>query len=92
MFSCFIATSPCSFHEAAFLYNMRFERGGNMDQFMKHLQDIEKHLDKNEKWLQYPEKKMGAFEIDFNEWNRSFLEQMGKIIEAFHGLEKHFGD
>jgi thiamine kinase-like enzyme len=55
---------------------------------IKNLQIIEKHLDRNEKWFQYPEKKMVAFEKDMDEWNTRFLKSIQEIESWVKELEK----
>lgn len=57
--------------------------------WLKHLQDIEKHLEKNEKWFQHPEKKMKTFEKNAGEWNSEFLKGIGSIEEMIKELEKN---
>ncbi|MBU5267480.1 hypothetical protein [Virgibacillus proomii] len=49
---------------------------------------IEKHLQKNEKWMQFPEKKAVAVEKDMNKWNESFLGNIRKIEDLIKELEK----
>jgi hypothetical protein len=55
---------------------------------LKNLGIIEKHLEKNEKWFQQPEKKLMAFEKDMDEWNKSFLKTITDIEGLIKELEK----
>ncbi|MDL4842947.1 hypothetical protein [Aquibacillus rhizosphaerae] len=54
-------------------------------QVIKNLRIFDKHLNKNEKWLQRPEISMKEFEGEITEWNRSFINSMNE-------LEKTMGD
>ncbi|WP_284139394.1 MULTISPECIES: hypothetical protein [unclassified Virgibacillus] len=60
--------------------------------FVKQLDIIEKHLDKNEKWFQYPEGRMLDFDKMMSSWNTGFLEQMQQLEKIMKDLEKQFGD
>lgn len=53
---------------------------------LKHLADIEKHLEKNEKWFQHPEKKLHTFENNAAKWDKAFIEG----ITSIEGLMKEF--
>ncbi|MEN2767618.1 hypothetical protein [Ornithinibacillus xuwenensis] len=55
---------------------------------LKNLGIIQKHLEKNEKWFQHPEKKMGQFEKDMDEWNNRYLKSMNEIEKWIKELEK----
>ncbi|WP_164669446.1 hypothetical protein [Virgibacillus doumboii] len=55
---------------------------------LKNLRIIEKHLAKNEKWLQYPEKKMHHFEREMDVWNKEFLSGISNVEKMIHELEK----
>ncbi|MFD2045369.1 hypothetical protein ACFSTA_16915 [Ornithinibacillus salinisoli] len=56
--------------------------------WLKHFAAIDKHLDKNEKWFQRPEKKMQDYEKDMDKWNDSFLSNMQTIEDWIKELEK----
>ncbi|RFA37085.1 hypothetical protein CAI16_03160 [Virgibacillus dokdonensis] len=43
---------------------------------------IDKHLQKNENWLQYPDKKAEQWEMEIGNWNEAFLKQMAQIENA----------
>ncbi|GAA0260745.1 hypothetical protein [Virgibacillus chiguensis] len=43
---------------------------------------IDKHLQKNENWLQYPDKKAEQWEMEIVNWNEVFLKQMAQIENA----------
>ncbi|GIO25781.1 hypothetical protein [Ornithinibacillus bavariensis] len=58
------------------------------NKLIKNLGIIEKHLERNEKWFQQPEKKMLAFEKDMDEWNRRYLKTIGDIEYWIRELEK----
>lgn len=58
----------------------------------KQLQIIEKHLEKNEKWFQYPEKNMMTLEQDIGEWNTKFLSNMDNIEQFMQRIEKYMDD
>ena len=55
---------------------------------IKNLGIIEKHLEKNEKWFQQPEKNMIAFEKEMDEWNTRFLKTISEIENWIKELEK----
>ncbi|MFD1852104.1 hypothetical protein [Oceanobacillus bengalensis] len=61
-----------------------------MEEFpgLKNVKVIEKHLEKNEKWLQYPENKIRIFEKNAGEWNNDFLKNISEIEKVIHELEK----
>ncbi|WP_096270265.1 hypothetical protein [Paucisalibacillus globulus] len=56
--------------------------------FIEELGIIEKHLEKNEKWFQQPEKKMISYEKDMNEWNKRFMKTIGEIEKWVKEFEK----
>ncbi|RDW18287.1 hypothetical protein CWR48_11935 [Oceanobacillus arenosus] len=56
--------------------------------WLKHLADIEKHLEKNEKWFQHPEKKMHTFEKNATNWDKDFIEGINAIEGVMKELEK----
>ncbi|GAA0444898.1 MAG: hypothetical protein ACQEWU_16115 [Bacillota bacterium] len=56
--------------------------------WMKHFHDIEKHLGKNEKWLQFPEKKAKNIEQDMEKWNNEFLKMISNVEDIIKELEK----
>ncbi|WP_047985918.1 hypothetical protein [Ornithinibacillus californiensis] len=58
------------------------------DRLIKNLGIIEKHLAKNEKWLQHPEKKMISFEKEMHEWNGRYLKTIKEIENWMRELEK----
>ncbi|QKY68627.1 hypothetical protein [Lentibacillus sp. CBA3610] len=49
---------------------------------------IEKHLEKNEKWFQYPEKKMNELDAEIQNWDKEFLQGMAKFEEVMVEIEK----
>ncbi|GFZ77209.1 hypothetical protein GCM10010978_18450 [Compostibacillus humi] len=49
---------------------------------------IAKHLEKNEKWFQAPEKKFKTFEKNAEKWNSQFLKDMAIIEKWIKKLEK----
>jgi hypothetical protein len=56
------------------------------DRLIRTLQVIEKHLDKNEKWFQYPEKKMHAINASIQAWDKEFKQGIAtfeKIMDEF---------
>lgn len=55
----------------------------------KHLDAVEKHLGKNEKWFQYPEKKMYELEQNMDIWNEEFIQRMGAVEEMIKRLEEN---
>ena len=57
--------------------------------WLKHFADIEKHLDKNEKWFQHPEKKMHTFESNAAKWEGDFIEGMKSIEGMMKELEEY---
>ncbi|WP_026905761.1 hypothetical protein [Paucisalibacillus globulus] len=58
------------------------------EKLIKNLGIIEKHLEKNEKWFQQPEKKMITFEKEMGEWNTRFLKTIGEMEHWITELEK----
>ncbi|MUK90559.1 hypothetical protein GMD78_19570 [Ornithinibacillus sp. L9] len=56
--------------------------------WIKHIQAIDKHLDKNEKWFQYPEKRMLEFEKRMDQWNGRFMKNMNVLEDWFDKFEK----
>ncbi|CDQ40624.1 MULTISPECIES: hypothetical protein [Virgibacillus] len=57
-------------------------------EWMRHFHAIEKHLGKNEKWLQFPEKKVKAFEEEMDQWNSDFLSMITNVEDLIKELEK----
>jgi hypothetical protein len=62
------------------------------EKLIKNLGIIEKHLARNEKWFQQPEKKMLAFEKDMDDWNKRYLKTIGDIEYWIKELEKKMED
>ncbi|MEN1967206.1 hypothetical protein WMZ97_03915 [Lentibacillus sp. N15] len=60
--------------------------------WLKHLRDIEKHLGKNEKWFQRPEKRMKELDDKLEKWNTEFLEGIGNLELLIEELEKRMED
>ncbi|MEW9674941.1 hypothetical protein ABRT01_01925 [Lentibacillus sp. L22] len=60
--------------------------------WLRHLRDIEKHLEKNEKWFQYPERRMGEWDEQLDKWNNDFLEGIGHLESLIKELEKKMED
>ncbi|SET15980.1 hypothetical protein SAMN05216389_106100 [Oceanobacillus limi] len=60
--------------------------------WIKQLDAIIKHLDKNEKWLEYPDEKIQEFEKDFDEWNSPILEDVEKLEKWLEDLDKKMED
>lgn len=56
--------------------------------WLRHLRDIEKHLEKNEKWFQYPERRMSELDEQLEKWNGDFLEGIGHLERLMEELEK----
>ncbi|API90999.1 hypothetical protein J32TS6_28800 [Virgibacillus pantothenticus] len=47
--------------------------------WLQNMDIIDKHLQKNEKWLQYPDKKAEQWEMEIDAWNDAFLKQIVQI-------------
>ncbi|RLL45078.1 hypothetical protein D8M04_09420 [Oceanobacillus piezotolerans] len=60
------------------------------DKLLYNVKVIEKHLEKNEKWFQQPEKKMKSFEKNAGAWNKEFLEEISNIEKVMKKLENYF--
>ncbi|RKQ32643.1 hypothetical protein [Oceanobacillus halophilus] len=57
-------------------------------QWIDNLRILEKHLEKNEKWLQRPEEKIKTFEKNAANWNRDFNKKISDLEESMKYLEK----
>ncbi|GGA74182.1 hypothetical protein [Ornithinibacillus halotolerans] len=58
------------------------------EKLIKNLGIIEKHLAKNEKWLNKPEEKIRTFEKEMVEWNSRFMKTINEIESWMKELEK----
>ncbi|WP_047982362.1 hypothetical protein [Ornithinibacillus contaminans] len=58
------------------------------EKLLKNLGVIEKHLEKNEKWLKNPEKRMITFEKQIGEWNTRYLQTINEVDYWMKALEK----
>ncbi|MBC5637257.1 hypothetical protein H8S33_10620 [Ornithinibacillus sp. BX22] len=62
------------------------------EKLMKNLEIIERHLEKNEKWLQSPEKKKVLFEKEMIAWNTRFMKNITDIENWIKDFEKRMGE
>ncbi|NBJ70910.1 MULTISPECIES: hypothetical protein [Clostridia] len=51
----------------------------SVPKWLQNMDIIDKHLQKNEKWLQYPDKKAEHLEMEIDAWNDAFLKQIVQI-------------
>ncbi|MFS0672025.1 hypothetical protein [Ornithinibacillus sp. 179-J 7C1 HS] len=58
------------------------------EKLIKNLEIIEKHLERNEKWFQNPEKKMVAFDKEMTLWNNRFMKNIQEIENWMKEFEK----
>ncbi|MFD2629676.1 hypothetical protein [Oceanobacillus kapialis] len=55
--------------------------------WMKHVKDIEKHLEINEKWLKTPEARFTKFNKEALDWEKEFLHNIGGLESFLKDLE-----
>ncbi|WP_042224665.1 hypothetical protein [Oceanobacillus manasiensis] len=56
--------------------------------WLQHVHDLEKHLDKNEKWLQLPEKRFNTFHNEAEAWEEDYLNNIRDIESFMKEMEK----
>lgn len=56
--------------------------------WMKPVHDVHKHLEENEKWLQFPEEKRQAFEREMTLWHDQWHPSFRKKINDLENMKK----
>jgi hypothetical protein len=56
--------------------------------WLQHIRDIEKHLEKNEKWLKQPESKFNQFNKEAEAWEKGYLAKISDVEKFAKELEK----
>ncbi|WP_245183528.1 hypothetical protein [Lentibacillus salicampi] len=58
------------------------------NRLVRTLRIIEKHLDKNEKWFRYPEKKMQSLDTEIHAWDKEFQQGIATFENVMDEFEK----
>ncbi|AVQ98677.1 hypothetical protein OBCHQ24_06505 [Oceanobacillus iheyensis] len=61
---------------------------GPEPRWLQHTRDVEKHLEKNEKWLKQPESKFNQFSKEAEAWEKGYLSKISDVEKFAKELEK----